>query len=31
MLERFTSEARAAVVGAQQEARRLGAERIGTE
>src|SRR5919202_4709569 len=31
MLERFTSEARATVVGAQQEARRLGAERIGTE
>ncbi len=31
MFERFTSEARATVVGAQQEARRLGAERIGTE
>ena len=31
MLERFTSEARATVVGAQQEARRLGAGRIGTE
>ncbi|RBY76071.1 Clp protease [Geodermatophilus sp. TF02-6] len=31
MFERFTSEARATVVSAQQEARRLGSERIGTE
>ena len=31
MFERFSSEARATVIGAQQEARRLGAERIDTE
>jgi len=31
MFERFTTEARATVVGAQQEARRLGSARIGTE